>query len=288
MESITSFLTYAVNVGVYPEWHRLLFQFRKRFLTTNGLLAVREFSGTRLQARYAKPLPDDDDPSSTAPADFIKKFQRMQKQDPNKISHDEVNSICSLNIGAGSDTTSISLAATLYFLLRRPNTMKALKDEIRDFDNRALLSDPVRFSQAQQMPYLQAVIKESLRVHPAAGLILGRIVPEGGATLAGQYFPAGVSHRYLQYFLPAKEAYDIHVLIYVFVSFTDFSLQTTVGINAWVAHANQDVFGRDADTFRPERWLESPEVVKKRDAYFMTVSFRPTLWNMLLLSNKLT
>jgi cytochrome P450 len=46
-----------------------------------------------------------------------------------------------------------------------------------------------------------------------------------------------------------------------------------VGVKAWVAHANQEVFGKDAHMFRPERWLESPEIVKPREAYFMTVSF---------------
>ena len=49
--------------------------------------------------------------------------------------------------------------------------------------------------------------------------------------------------------------------------------QVTVGVKAWVAHANQEVFGKDAHMFRPERWLESPEIVKPREAYFMTVSF---------------
>lgn len=43
------------------------------------------------------------------------------------------------------------------------------------------------------MSYLQAVIKEALRMHPAVGTILARTVPEGGAHLAGCYFPAGVS-----------------------------------------------------------------------------------------------
>jgi cytochrome P450 len=45
-----------------------------------------------------------------------------------------------------------------------------------------------------------------------------------------------------------------------------------VGINAWVAHANTKVFGHDAHVFRPERWLDYPELVKEREAYFMTVS----------------
>lgn len=43
------------------------------------------------------------------------------------------------------------------------------------------------------MPYLQACIQEGLRVHPATGLPLVRLVPEGGATISGRFFPPGVS-----------------------------------------------------------------------------------------------
>lgn len=31
--------------------------------------------------------------------------------------------------------------------------------------------------------------------------------------------------------------------------------QTVVGANSWVIHQDKDIFGADADTFRPERWL---------------------------------
>jgi cytochrome P450 len=44
------------------------------------------------------------------------------------------------------------------------------------------------------MPYLQAVIKEGLRLHPAGGLPLSRVVPKGGATIARHFFPEGVSN----------------------------------------------------------------------------------------------
>lgn len=50
------------------------------------------------------------------------------------------------------------------------------------------------FQEAQKLPYLQACIKEGLRMHPATGLPMARVVPEGGATIAGRYFPAEVSH----------------------------------------------------------------------------------------------
>ncbi|KAK5723190.1 hypothetical protein LTR17_013910 [Elasticomyces elasticus] len=72
------------------------------------------------------------------------------------------------------------------------------------------------------MPYLQAVIKEALRVHPAVGQPLSRLVPPGGAEIAGRYFPADAS----------------------------------VGINPWVLHRNCDIFGPDAAAFRPERCLD--------------------------------
>ena len=32
--------------------------------------------------------------------------------------------------------------------------------------------------------------------------------------------------------------------------------QTVVGTSAWVIHRNREIYGEDADEFRPERWLE--------------------------------
>lgn len=61
------------------------------------------------------------------------------------------------------------------------------------------------------MEYLQASIKEALRLHPATGLPLARVVPEGGATLSGTYFPAGVSYSWLERSSLASE--DLAVLL---------------------------------------------------------------------------
>ena len=61
------------------------------------------------------------------------------------------------------------------------------------YEDESNVSDPVTWKEAQNMPYLQAVIQETLRIHSAAGYILERTVAEGGVELAGRWFPEGVS-----------------------------------------------------------------------------------------------
>jgi cytochrome P450 len=67
-----------------------------------------------------------------------------------------------------------------------------LRAEIDEQDAAGNLSNPIQFREAQGLPYLQAVIKEALRLHPATGLPLGRVVPKGGAEIAGHFFPERV------------------------------------------------------------------------------------------------
>jgi hypothetical protein len=103
---------------------------------------------------------------------------------------------------AGSDTTAITLSACLYYLLKNPQTFARLRSEVDQFRREHNSNRTVNFKESQEMPYLQAVIKETLRVHPATGLPLERVVPKGGATICGRFFPEGVSDRYLAFFFP--------------------------------------------------------------------------------------
>ncbi|KAG2419172.1 hypothetical protein HFD88_002278 [Aspergillus terreus] len=86
---------------------------------------------------------------------------------------------CGGNITAGSDTTAISLSSCLYYLYTNPDKLKKLRDEIDTMASDGRISDPVTFREAQDMTYLQAVIKEALRLHPAVGTMLPRVVPKG-------------------------------------------------------------------------------------------------------------
>lgn len=155
---------------------------------------VREFASVELERKLETVQAAEEDlgnPNS-ASEDFITKLLRIKSQDPSKITDNDIAAVCTMNVGAGSDTTSISMTSAIINLLKNPRVLARLREEIKDCEARGVISDPIKFSEANQMPYLQAVLKEALRMHPATGLSLGRVVPPDGSTLAGQYFPAGV------------------------------------------------------------------------------------------------
>ncbi|PQE12870.1 cytochrome P450 oxidoreductase protein [Rutstroemia sp. NJR-2017a BBW] len=170
--------------------------------------------------------------------DIMTRILMASEKDPEKVTRGDLITMCQSNIGAGSDTTAITLSSVLYHLLKFPETYQKLRKEIDDAEKEGRISDPITFKEAQGLPYLQAAIKEGLRVHPAVGLGLQRVVPSEGANLAGEFIPGG----------------------------------STVGINAWVAHRNSTVFGADAETWRPERWLEIEEQGRggEVDKYFLS------------------
>ena len=138
-------------------------------------------------------------PPTTGPESFMTKFLRLQQERPNYITDRSVLIAASGNIAAGSDTTSISLSAILYHLCKNPRVMQKLRAELDTHIQSGSVSEPITFNQAQNLPYLQAVIKEGLRIHPATGFTMPRIVPKGGKFLAGQWFPEGVCTHWVQF-----------------------------------------------------------------------------------------
>lgn len=121
---------------------------------------------------------------------FLKKVLDMEAQ--GRVTMSNIMDACGSNVGAGSDTTAISLSAFLYYLYTNRDKLQKLRDEIDTQAAEGRVSDPITFKEAQGLPYLQAVIKEVLRLHPAVGTILPRFVPPGGLELSGYHFPPGV------------------------------------------------------------------------------------------------
>ncbi|KXJ85126.1 cytochrome P450 [Microdochium bolleyi] len=132
---------------------------------------------------------------TTVQEPFAAKFCRRHNEDPESMPMQEIISTCLGNMFAGSDTTGISLSACIFYLLKNPACLEELRQEVDAIQNTCEVADRgyIRFSSAQKMPYMQAVIKEAPRLHPAVALPLERIVPAGGATIAGTFFPEGPS-----------------------------------------------------------------------------------------------
>ncbi|CCF47863.1 cytochrome P450 [Colletotrichum higginsianum] len=228
IKNLDNHLRYASIVGVYSHLHPYLAPIRNRLgKKATGRKYIVDITKQYLAEHQSKPKAVDVGEASapskqTGTLDLLSKFFAKHSEDPTSFTQYHVLAGCVSNMVAGSDTTAVSLSATLYQLLRHPRAMEKLQSEVdqffslRDSDSKA-----VTLQESLQLPYLQAVIKESLRLHPATGLPLERVVPEGGASICGKFLPEG----------------------------------TIVGINSWVEHHRTSIFGDDAAEFRPERWL---------------------------------
>lgn len=91
---------------------------------------------------------------------------------------------------AGGETTATFLAAATYYLLRNPASLSRLQGEITArFSSYA----EINASAARQLPYLQAVIGEGLRLYAPGSQGFPRV--STGMKVGDVYVPAGVSQR---------------------------------------------------------------------------------------------
>lgn len=90
---------------------------------------------------------------------------------------------------AGSETTATALSGCMYHLCTNKEALNRLSQEIRStFRNDADITS----AQCVPLPYLNAVIEETLRIYPPVATHLPRVVPKGGATVAGEFLPEDV------------------------------------------------------------------------------------------------
>lgn len=225
IEALSTRLRYVSTIGQAPYLHkylsgnRLVSWVTSRLRDTNSINPTKYLIGFithQVRRRESK------DPSTLELKDLLGRFKRFK--DGEQVMDDtELMSHAAANVLAGSDTTAATLRALFYNLCRNPQVHDKLLAEIDEAESQGQLSDPVTFEEAGQLRYFQAVVKEALRIHPAVGLLLERLVPEGGADIGGVWLPGG----------------------------------TIIGINPWVAARDRSVYDEDAYAFRPERWLEA-------------------------------
>jgi benzoate 4-monooxygenase len=120
-----------------------------------------------------------------------------------------------------------------YYLASNPEAQRKLQRELDDALGPLVddSEDPAQpFDSLKSLPYLAAVINESLRLHSTSAIGLPRIVPES-STGGGD---------------PRALAVAGHA----------FEPGTVLSVPSFTIHRAPEVWGADVEAFRPERWFE--------------------------------
>lgn len=159
----------------------------------------------------------------------------LRDKDEMGMTDDELNSQAGLLIIAGSETTATLLSGATYYLLTNKVALEKVCDEVRStFQSEGNIT----FTSVTRLPYLNAVIEESLRLYPPVPVTLPRQTLPEGNVVDGHFVPGNVRH--IGHHLRDRNA--------------DQATKTTVGVNHWSAYRSKDNF-RNPDQFIPERWL---------------------------------
>lgn len=114
--SLHDYLKYATVVGVVHELHKPLFWLLTK-MPTNGLTRVGIFVANQIKEARQKGAEKND---AIEGQDFLTKLMEINAKNPDKFPDGAIMTTCLTNIGAGSDTTSISLCSILHNIMSSP------------------------------------------------------------------------------------------------------------------------------------------------------------------------
>ncbi|KAI1812703.1 cytochrome P450 [Poronia punctata] len=149
---------------------------------------------------------------------YVFLYELLKSGEPDDVICDHLLSIFT----AGRDTTTSVLSYLFFELSRRPDIAAAIRKEIESLGKESPTWEDLR-----SMRYLNWVLKEALRLNPPVAsnqreAVRDTILPRGGGNdrKSPMLVLAGMNLRYLP----------------------------------WAMHRRKDIFGEDADEFKPERW----------------------------------
>ena len=154
---------------------------------------------------------------------------QIKSSDGINTSLQEAKRQCFILTASSQDTSAAFISAFIDYLLKHADIRSNVCAEIFQFEQSQRLSLPIiTYQETVEMPYFMACVHETLRLTPPISIILPRYAPTGGMYVNGGWI----------------------------------SEKVELGANPYVIHRNTKIFGLDADTFRPERWLGGPEQVR--------------------------
>ncbi|KAF4448693.1 oleate-activated transcription factor 1 [Fusarium austroafricanum] len=161
----------------------------------------------------------------------------LRHNDEKGMSKAEIVENAGLLILAGSETTATLLSGTTYHLLKNPDKMKKLVNEIRSTFSS---EEEITLTAVDHLTYLLACFSEGFRMYPPVAGGLSRFCPAGGEFIDG-------------YWIPEK---------------------TAVSVSHRVAYHSAYNF-KDPELFVPERWLDDPKYANDNKAVLQPFSAGP-------------
>lgn len=203
---------------VFSPYYRSLWRLNEGW---NGIVLAR--AKTRLERYVAGEKLDD----------FFQALMENKSGNPNNLEWGEIVAEVSIMLNAGSDTTAIAMNNVMFWLLKNPQCLARLREEV----DAVLDPDEVvaPYDKVKHLPYLRACLDESMRITPPTTFGLPRRTPKEGAYILGEFVPG----------------------------------ETSVSISAYVAHRDPIVFP-NPESYIPDRWLG--EKGKQLQPYFISFS----------------
>lgn len=201
-----------------------------------GLAAVEMLAGIAV-ARVSARL--DGSQGESQRKDLLARLMEVKDETGNKLGRSELTAEALTQLIAGSDTTSNTSCALLYWVTKTPGVLQKLQAELDEKIPTGI--NVPSYEMVKDLPYLQCVINETLRIHSTSSLGLPRLVAPGpGVTILDHHFPAG----------------------------------TILSVPSYTIHHSTEIWGPDASSFVPERWA-ADRITDRQKAAFIPFSYGP-------------
>ncbi|TWU78035.1 hypothetical protein ED733_006637 [Metarhizium rileyi] len=205
----------SATLGCYPQLRPYASILPDPFFS-NGLKAVQSLAGIAI-ARVKARL---ENPPHVERKDLLARLMEGKDGNGQPLGREELTAEALTQLIAGSDTTSNSSCALMNYLIRNPRVLKKLQQEL-DASIPANVHIPT-YDMVRDLRYLGWVVDEGLRHHCTSGIGLPRQVPpeSPGVVIRGRFFPSG----------------------------------TVLSVPTYTIHHSKEIWGEDAEEYKPERW----------------------------------
>ncbi|KAL3467297.1 cytochrome P450 [Aspergillus heterothallicus] len=227
----------SATLGCYPALKPFAGYLPDRFFR-DGLEAVENLAGIAI-ARVNERLRPEVMANNTR-VDLLARLMEGKDENGNKLGRAELTAEALTQLIAGSDTTSNTSCAILYWALRTPGVIDKLHKVLDEAIPKDI--DVPTHAMVKEIPYLQWVIWETMRIHSTSAMGLPREIPAGNppVEICGHIFKPG----------------DV------------------LSVPTYTIHHSKEIWGADADKFVPERW-DPARLTARQKAAFIPFSTGP-------------